>query len=170
MDITTTKKTNNGLMIQVCMDIVNTVGTVISVDYDHIVDAELLLPLHIIKQPPLGLQQPAGYVHPGIVGLMKHRSQLHLPPMSVLPLPTTTPLPQRAVTLPPTDVSTGFDEGPWSPDASEGPSNPDASEESGPIAAPSPLMLAPALELWKSAHSSQHMFYKLDTVICCSMI
>ncbi|KAJ8073154.1 hypothetical protein PM082_020023 [Marasmius tenuissimus] len=99
LDVIVSKQTKSSLKLQLRTDIINAVGVPILVDYNYVVDADLLLPLHIIKKPPFNLMLPKGYTHPGIRGLLQHRARLHKR-RKPDPLPSTS----RAAT-PPVETS-----------------------------------------------------------------
>ncbi|KAL0575118.1 hypothetical protein V5O48_006844 [Marasmius crinis-equi] len=139
-DVLVGQKTKSGLKVQVQSTVVNALGHIFAVDYDDVVDAELLLPLHCIRAPAEAFRPPHGYCHPGIRGLGKQRSRLRLGQQE-------EPV-ERAVTPPPLLVSSS-EEAAWNPDA------PPPQELS--IAA-----FQPPDQWWKSNHSSQHEFYELD--------
>ncbi|KAJ8081588.1 hypothetical protein PM082_007433 [Marasmius tenuissimus] len=128
-----------------------------------VLHSRLLLPLHILQQPSLVLQPPADYRHPGIAGLSKQRSQLHLRNAAATPSRATTPsqamTPTPAVT-PPLDPSLVDPAAPeadtWNPNAAPV-SNDTTDVSSPPVLAPSSLVD----EQWKSTHTSHHEFYEL---------
>ncbi|KAK1229578.1 hypothetical protein PQX77_007357 [Marasmius sp. AFHP31] len=148
LDVVVSTKTISHLMLQVRTEVVNAIGTVISVDYDHVVDAELLLPLHVIERPPFGLEPPSDYVHPGIAGLQKHRSRLPLQGASESQdtARASTPPPDSNILVDSTGDSA------WDPEVSQELSN-------------MPVTLPIAPERWKSTHATHHEFYELDRSI-----
>ncbi|KAJ8081356.1 hypothetical protein PM082_007191 [Marasmius tenuissimus] len=161
MDVIPFKKTKSRLMIQVQTNTVNAVGSLINIDYDHVVDSQLLLPLHILQQPSLAPQPPADYQHPGIAGLSKQQSQLHLRNAAATPSQVTTPTP---AVMPPLDPSLADPAAPeadaWNPNAAPV-SNDTTDVSSPPVLAPSSLVN----ERWKSTHISHHEFYELERSI-----
>ncbi|KAK1234265.1 hypothetical protein PQX77_002533 [Marasmius sp. AFHP31] len=148
LDVIVSRETKSGLKLQVRTDIVNAAGNLVLVDYDYVVDADLLLPLHIVKPPPEGLSLPQTYQHPGITGLQKHRSRRHL--VNADPAPA----PAREVTPPPDKTpSIVSDEAAWDPNAEV--------EVSGSLSS----IPAPNVEPWRTHHPSQHEYYELDATV-----
>ncbi|KAL0566235.1 hypothetical protein V5O48_015781 [Marasmius crinis-equi] len=138
-DVLIGQKTKSGLKVHVQSTVVNALGHILAVDYDDVVDSELLLPLHYILTPPEAFKPPRDYCHPGIRGLGKQRSRLHLEQQ---PVPV-----DRVPTPPPPPVPT-LEEVAW---------NPEAAQELS-ISAFQPDQC----EWWKSHHSSQHELYELE--------
>ncbi|KAK1217456.1 hypothetical protein PQX77_019893 [Marasmius sp. AFHP31] len=159
LDVIVSKQTKSGLKLQLRTDIVNAAGVPILVDYDYVVDADLLLPLHIIKKPPFNLRPPEGYTHPGIAGLLQRRVQLHErkkldpPPPPFTPRGLTPPVetPPPTDPSPSTEPSSSTENSIWSPT--------DPGESSALVSALSTFV---ALVWWTSCHQSQHEFYDLD--------
>ncbi|KAL0057247.1 hypothetical protein AAF712_016117 [Marasmius tenuissimus] len=151
IDVIPSKKTKSQLMVQIRTNIVNVVGLFVNVDYDYVVDAQLLLPLHIIEPPPPALQPLVEYLYPGITGLCKQCSNLHLHDAAVLPpsIPMWegTPPIDHILSGPTTSQSD-----PWNPATTV------ALED--PTSTPSTLPLEP----WRLAHASHHKFYELDPI------
>ncbi|KAK1234458.1 hypothetical protein PQX77_002334 [Marasmius sp. AFHP31] len=154
IDVVSSKKTRSQMMLQVQTNTVNASGTLVAVDYNHLVDAEVLLPLHVIEPPPLALELPPGYVHPGLTGLQKQQLLLHTQYAQ-----SSQPEPPRTVTPPPSKPSliaadsVVGETDPWAPEMSLDPGT----------ATNSPPM--PPIKPWRSSHSSQHEFYELDQAV-----
>ncbi|KAK1233800.1 hypothetical protein PQX77_003027 [Marasmius sp. AFHP31] len=138
LDLVVSKDTKSGLKLQVQSDIVNASRTVV-VDYDHVVDADLPPPLHILQPLPLTLEPPPGYIHPGLDTLKGHRMRID----SFREEESTA---ERAATPPPEPESS--EPGPWNPEAEE----------------PSLTVSTPhlAVDWWRSSHLSHHQFHELD--------
>ncbi|KAK1219581.1 hypothetical protein PQX77_017695 [Marasmius sp. AFHP31] len=141
LDVVVSMKTKSHLMLQVRTEVVNTIGTVISIPTSS---SRLLLPLHVIERPPFGLEPPSDYVHPRIAGLQKHRSRLPLQGASESQdtARASTPPPDSKILVDSTDDSA------WDPEVSQELSN---------------MSIAP--ERWKLTHTTHHEFYELDRSI-----
>ncbi|KAJ8075374.1 hypothetical protein PM082_019712 [Marasmius tenuissimus] len=145
LDLVVSKDTKSGLKLQVRTDIVNASRTVM-VDYDHVVDADLLLPLHILHPLPPTLAPPPGYIHPGLDTLKRHRMQIDFLQEEEGTVKRAATPPPEPATPPPEPAST--EPGPWAPEAEQ----------------PSLMVPAPSLadDWWRSTHPSHHQFYELD--------
>ncbi|KAL0563918.1 hypothetical protein V5O48_018139 [Marasmius crinis-equi] len=116
---------------------VNALGTIFAVDYNNVVDAELLLPLHYIHSPPEAFKPPRDYCHP-------ERKQS--PELQEVPQQS----PKRQATPPPAPAPSSEDPA-WNPGAPP----PQELATSTPLPWPQP-------EWWQSHHISQHEFYELQ--------
>ncbi|KAL0565093.1 hypothetical protein V5O48_016939 [Marasmius crinis-equi] len=143
MDVLTSQETKSGLKLVVRTDIINSTQAPMAIDYDYVVDAELLLPLHLIKLPQPTMAPPPDYVHPGLEALQKHRSALGAQRMLT---PTPPPERTRGATLTPEGPVDTEENSVWNPEAPE------------PLATPRPLPSVGDLN-----HSSQHEFYELQS-------
>ncbi|KAL0568003.1 hypothetical protein V5O48_013987 [Marasmius crinis-equi] len=120
---------------------VHALGTIFAVDYDKVIDAELLLPLHYIHSPPEAYKLH-NYCRPSIQWLGKQRLKLCIreckqsPKQQVASPPAPVPLSEDLV---------------WDPGAPP----PQELAISTPLPQPQP-------EWWQSYHISQHEFYKLQ--------
>ncbi|KAL0563129.1 hypothetical protein V5O48_018947, partial [Marasmius crinis-equi] len=151
-DVLVGQRTKSGLKVQVQSTVVNALGTIFAVDYDDVVDAELLLPLHYIRSPPEAFKPPRDYCHPGIQGLGKQRSKLRIGERKQSPELQEPPRqsPERQATPPPAPAPSSEDPA-WDPGA------PPPQELA--ISTPQPR---PQPEWWQSHHISQHELYELQ--------
>ncbi|KAL0058840.1 hypothetical protein AAF712_014467 [Marasmius tenuissimus] len=103
----------------------------------------MLSMFHKTNELPFGLEPPTDYVHPGVAGLQKQRSQLHIAHDNISPPPVrgSTPAPDPAAPVDP-------DADAWNPGVSQEPSG----------------VIIPTAQInrWKSTHQTHHEFYELD--------